>query len=261
MKTTPDYPEGSQGDTSNGAARPYQYPRCLSFQHWAFPHGKLPPLWRTQDSPPVGLPKDRSNIAHVTRDRDNNRCIILPNSDYVHSAHLVPQERWQWFDREEQEQYVEQGNADQAIDAMANRVTLQPDLHATFDLLKWTFPYKVGRWVAHFIRPTVVHGTEFHELVVVMADDVAPELLLARFVLAILGQVRVGSMAQLRLPLLLHCSMVSSFKACIFSTISLSLLSFFLSLIMSSSFSFFSSSSRSSHPFILRHHPPPPLHL
>jgi hypothetical protein len=177
---------------------PLNYPICPRFADWSFPHGDLPPTWPAERD----TTKDRCvppseqayTVAHIDRG-----CVVTADVDHTECAYIVPEAQWSWYLGEGMRKYAEGHNGDRAaLDVLTNRVTLRPDVCASFNALQWAFVYKLDRWVAHFVGVTNTLGPQHHQRKVRLAaaaaaegapGRLAPQLLLARFALTILKQV------------------------------------------------------------------------
>jgi hypothetical protein len=184
-----DDDDGRRRRCSRGFAGHYKYPLCPSFAHWSFPHGQLPETWPSGAVPVPGSSVTPSNLSPVANARDRG-CVVSRSGDEAQGAHLVPRADAAWFRREGMKRYAEQANSKNLHDAMANVVALRPDLHKALDNFKWAFVRKCGFWVPHFLLHTQTLATEYHQRVLTISDGVAPEMLLARFALAILNLVQ-----------------------------------------------------------------------
>jgi hypothetical protein len=188
------YAFGSSGGASV-CERDGSYPICPSFNHWQFPHGKLPETWPDARCQPLVGARIQSKLADATSDRDHG-CVVTAQRDWAERAHLVPMALPAWFLREQMADYVEFANRDHGADATANSVMLCHDMHKALDNFYWAaVPKGAGDgarapvWVAQFVKTTEDLGFQHHGRALRISPGVAPQLLLARFALLVLGRL------------------------------------------------------------------------
>jgi hypothetical protein len=177
--------DGGAGSAAVAAAK---YPICPRFLDWSFPHANMPPTWPVERDSTRDGPVALANQSPTVKTRDDG-CIVTSDALYAQGAHVIPKKERRWFDRELMEQYNGMDNRRLSVNALANLVTLRPDVHLSFDALDWAFVPKFGHFVAHFVRPADTLGPFHHNRKVRLSAQVAPQFLLARFALTVLGQV------------------------------------------------------------------------
>ncbi|ATY66563.1 hypothetical protein A9K55_001115 [Cordyceps militaris] len=177
-----------------GSAAPSPaYPVVPSFQHFRFPHARLPPSWlaSTLSIPDkYGLPCAATLDAAVLA-RDVS-CRLTASTLGTEAAHLIPRSENAWFLSNEMAQYTIRPSlpAAAATDDTANAILLSSHIHATFDQRCFAIAPKWGRWVIHTLIGTpaeeltaVYHNVELQQL-----TGLAVECIFARFAWSVVLQ-------------------------------------------------------------------------
>lgn len=179
----------SQGDEDDDT--PYAiYP---SFQHWAFPHNKLPQDWTTSVGEQSVSARQNDNataaqsaLSTTVINRDGG-CVITASNDYITAAHLCPRSEKDWFFKNGMAAYNVNVNLTitYVVDDVSNAVSLRPDLHRAFDDKKFVIVPKSKKWLIHFIGQTNGLGKLYHNTDIVVPNGVKATNLLVRFAWAI----------------------------------------------------------------------------
>jgi hypothetical protein len=194
----PGLPSAANEDPKT--TEPLQYPICPRFADWSFPHDNLPPTW------PAARDTTHDRVVPLrhqafTADHIDGGCVVTADIDRAACAYLVPAEHWRWYGAERMQRYAESDNGHHGhdggseLDVLANKVTLRPDVCAAFGALDWAPVYKLDRWVAHFFGATNTIGAQHHQRTLRLQAEagapsrLAPQLLLARFAMAVLKQL------------------------------------------------------------------------
>ncbi|KAK2592917.1 hypothetical protein QQS21_009386 [Conoideocrella luteorostrata] len=186
------------GDAANGGEnKPWAV--TPSFQHWRFPHNRLPEPWASLAS--VG----ESSSSSKPQDKEilpSSRCIITAaGPSTADSAHVIPKGSTStaWFDQNGMRAYSRSNAAVTAVDSPGNKFRLRYDLHKDFhDRAFAIVPKPVPAGAAsqslavHFLSLSgdlEDSATEFHNQLV-HGTSVPPEYLFARFAYTVLGLVK-----------------------------------------------------------------------
>ncbi|KAL9030104.1 MAG: hypothetical protein Q9196_001744 [Gyalolechia fulgens] len=172
-----------------------QYAIYPSFQHWKFPHGRLPRGWSfSQRTLPTPSPAPaQSNISNAVLARDQG-CLVSGHKDILEQAHLCPQKESTWFRNNNMSVYNLSYllSPDCTVDDMSNLIALREDIHTAFDRQRmFAVVVKQGKWMIHFLQPSHHLGPLYHNVKARLNDEVAPEHVLARFAWAIFPLVRL----------------------------------------------------------------------
>ncbi|TLS21104.1 uncharacterized protein PpBr36_10489 [Pyricularia pennisetigena] len=121
-----------------------RYPVYLSFQHWRFPHSKLPEPWCRVTLPEYGPEPDSvgrfGKQAAIDCDRS---CRITTVNDACETAHLIPYNENNWFVSNGMGQYARRPMAHLLIEDERNLIFLRRDLHLLFDQRRYVFVPKL----------------------------------------------------------------------------------------------------------------------
>jgi hypothetical protein len=168
-----------------GSVQSIRYPVYRSFEHWAFPHGSLPPEW----SPLMGTtnadsqaPPSALNLSNAILLRDVS-CQISKAMDYIESAHLCPRSQASWFEANGMGQYNQNTHLseDFVVDDIGNAIALRSDIHRAFDDGKFVIVPKGSKWVVHFLGQTNTLSRDFHNTVIALDQGISVSFLFARF--------------------------------------------------------------------------------
>ncbi|KAL8993968.1 MAG: hypothetical protein Q9188_007192 [Gyalolechia gomerana] len=172
-----------------------QYAIYPSFQHWQFPHNRLPPGWNlprpTRHSQALPAPA-RTNTTSAVLVRDQ-RCLVSGYKDIMERAHLCPQKEINWFRLNNMAQYNQNDllSSTWQTDDMSNLIALREDIHTAFDRQRmFVVIPKQGIWMTHFLQPSHILGPLYHNVRAPLNDEVAREHVLARFAWAIFPLVQ-----------------------------------------------------------------------
>ncbi|KHN94020.1 uncharacterized protein MAM_07328 [Metarhizium album ARSEF 1941] len=167
--------------------RETNYDVVANFDSSIFPHGKMPPMWLSDDlkiPKALGLPRETScNSIVLTRDVS---CRVTNSTLGTEGAHLLPKAEELWYTKNSMFQYSaweERGTTDDP----RNTILLRSDAHTVFDAKRFIIVPKKRKWVTH-----VLYGTSqdelaqnFHNIHVQPLTDIAVEFIFARFVYTI----------------------------------------------------------------------------
>ncbi|KAL8935126.1 MAG: hypothetical protein Q9216_005576 [Gyalolechia sp. 2 TL-2023] len=166
-----------------------------SFQHWRFPHDRLPPGWNISRPPghSQALPAPaRTNTTTAVLARDQ-KCLVSGHKDIMERAHLCPQKEISWFRLNNMGQYNQNDllSSTWQTDDMSNLIALREDIHTAFDRQRmFVLVPKQGIWMTHFLQPSHILGPMYHNVRAQLNDEVACEHVLARFAWAIFPLVQ-----------------------------------------------------------------------
>lgn len=190
---------------------PSNYVIFPSFEHWTFPHGNLPPTWKScavsgrREERTVGIaPPAASNLTAAVIRRDGS-CRVTNAEDYVDRAHICPRSQVAWFMENCKGPYNLNLDLqdDHMVNDISNTVALQQDIHRAFDERKFVFVPKESHWVVHFFGLTNNLGQLYHNTPVELDPDISLNLLFARFAWTVFPAVspflRQGGSKKLRL--------------------------------------------------------------
>ncbi|KLU90702.1 hypothetical protein MAPG_10554 [Magnaporthiopsis poae ATCC 64411] len=122
-----------------------KYPVVPTFDHWEFPHDKLPTPWNNlciePYSPPATSSLTLTDGKVAARARDV-RCQISGHFDAVESAHLVPVGDGNWFIQNDMIRYCQNQVATVSVNDVQNFVVLRRDLHHLLDTRRLFFNAK-----------------------------------------------------------------------------------------------------------------------
>ncbi|KAI4184060.1 MAG: hypothetical protein LQ346_006178 [Caloplaca aetnensis] len=171
-----------------------QYAIYPSFQHWKFPHHRLPPGWNlpgpTRHAPAPAPARTNTTTAVLARDQE---CLVSRHKDIMERAHLCPQQEIGWFRLNNMSQYNHSDllSATWQTDDMSNLIALREDIHTAFDRQRmFVVVPKQGIWITHFLQPSHMLGPLYHNARARLNDEVAREHVLARFAWAIFPLVQ-----------------------------------------------------------------------
>ncbi|KAI0835347.1 hypothetical protein F5Y06DRAFT_306306 [Hypoxylon sp. FL0890] len=179
------------------------YPITPSFAHWEFPHGNIPPPWRSlsiAENPPSKLPvPTEPRAATIHRD---GCCRMTEAVSGVKKTHIVPDAETPWFEVNDMGRYaapdpswtILSPMAPSFIHELSNLMLLRADVHRTFNSKAFTLFPKLRDnnrvLVAHVLDGD---GRQLDELIGIYQNrilhqlyGVPPEYLFARFAWAIL---------------------------------------------------------------------------
>ncbi|KAL8799659.1 MAG: hypothetical protein Q9182_005729 [Xanthomendoza sp. 2 TL-2023] len=165
----------------------WKYAIYPTFQHWTFPHGKLPPGW---DSLPIPVPSrtqapTQSSIDVHVSIRDGAKCIVSGYECAVEKAHLIPEAEMNWFHRNTMARYDVNNDLLHAspTNVMANLISLRADIHCVFDHKQQmlVFAPKGGKYHVHFFTKVYPFNQLYHNTRPNISSDIPREYLLARF--------------------------------------------------------------------------------
>ena len=165
----------------------FPYPVCPTFDHWSFPHRKMPGGWSEPSSSvdPNLAPPSATGLTHYVLGRDGH-CLITSSKDYLETAHLCPVSDVDWFKRNGMSQYnVKTDLRNYVLDDVSNAIELRPDIHKAFDQRNFLITCKNSKWVVHFLQLTNELGDLYHNTPITLNNDVSEFFLFARFAWAI----------------------------------------------------------------------------
>jgi hypothetical protein len=198
------------------------YPIFPSFDHWAFPHGKLPSVWKLDIPRAAEHPTPRQstlNEAILSRDI---RCRITNHIEGTECAHLVPRSESLWFQQNLMSLYGKQPRPGcEPVDNPRNAILLRSDIHTSFDYKRFAFVPKPKlaecstgsvAYVTHIFCSPEPHELTalYHNVAVQPLTGVAPEYLFARFAWTIFQFVSTFLQAGIPRRLVLHNSSTDS---------------------------------------------------
>ncbi|QBZ56771.1 hypothetical protein PoMZ_01687 [Pyricularia oryzae] len=115
-----------------------------SFDHWRFPHGKLPKIWRDLVISPHNYPPSTKGGGLAALQRDQT-CRISGHSHGLDTAHLVPAVYSSWFASNDIMQYCSRRSVPKWINNDKNLLCLRKNLHFLFDTRRLVFVPKLSR--------------------------------------------------------------------------------------------------------------------
>lgn len=198
--SSPPLPQSSSS-SFQPSTDPFRYPLCLSFQHWSFPHGNLPPAWSetasschtmlTENNRSAVAPPTASGLTPAVLARDGG-CLMTGSRDCLERAHLCPRSQSNWFEANGMDQYNKNMtlSGDSVTDDISNAIALRSDIHTLFDNGRFVIVPKASRWVAHFCGFTNTIGSLYHNTSLDIALDVSPQHLLVRFAWTVFPFIR-----------------------------------------------------------------------
>ena len=160
-----------------------------SFQHWRFPHDRLPSTYchKAPRSFPTGL-HGNSAYQYATNVIDRDKmCIISQQQDGKEASHLCPKHLASWF----QDQSMQKYNSNifltdtQVVNDTSNLVALRRDLHKYLDERYFAIVWKSSSWTVHFIKPSFDLGKKYHNIQIRLNEGVSTHFLYARLAWAI----------------------------------------------------------------------------
>lgn len=112
----------------------HQYPVTPSFDHWRFPHDRLPELWSSLNIPGATgrVSGSETNGRSAARHQDRS-CRITGSTENTEVAHLVPFACSEWFKDNRMNKYSHMISMFNAIDDERNLLLLRSDIHGLFD--------------------------------------------------------------------------------------------------------------------------------
>ncbi|KAL8407557.1 hypothetical protein RB594_006401 [Gaeumannomyces avenae] len=122
-----------------------KYPVVPTFDHWEFPHDKLPAPWNNLHIEPYtppntsGLTSTDGKTAVLYRDV---RCQISGHLDAVESAHLVPIRDGNWFLQNDMTRYCQNQMSAVDINDLGNLILVRRDLHHLLNTRRLFFNVK-----------------------------------------------------------------------------------------------------------------------
>jgi hypothetical protein len=162
-----------------------KYPVHPSFDHWRFPHDRLPRPWSDLEIPPGrSTTPFKQSLAATGRDMS---CRISGYRDAVEVAHIVPLSAGKWFDSNAMERYCRHAELN-PVDDERNLLLLRRDIHYLMDQRRFALIPKTVP--AGDLSQLAIHvlNSESAELVCLYHNrapqtikDIPVELLLARF--------------------------------------------------------------------------------
>lgn len=187
--------------SAEGLHEPYKYPIYPSFDHWAFPHNKIPAQWLGSsssdaaiatelDEEPATTPSVSAlSAAVLARDK---ACAISKHRDYLERAHLCPRSETDWFQKNGMRQYNDRLDlpGDCVTDDMANAIAMRADIHRAFDECRFVLVRKNELWVAHFLELTYELGRMHHNRRLEFKPGISAMFLLVRLAWAIFPHAR-----------------------------------------------------------------------
>jgi HNH endonuclease len=196
------------------------YPIFPSFDHWAFPHGKLPSVWKLDIPRAAEHPTPRQstlNEAILSRDI---RCRITNHIEGTECAHLVPRSESLWFQQNLMALYGKQPRPGcQPVDNPRNAILLRSNIHTSFNYKRFAFVPKLAEcstgslaYVTHIFCSPEPHELTalYHNVALQPLTGVAPEYLFARFAWTIFQFVSTFLQAGIPRRLVLHNSSTDS---------------------------------------------------
>lgn len=180
---------------SEGKELENKYPVVPSFDHWRFPHGKLPKIWRDLVISPHNYPPSTKGGGLAALQRDQT-CRISGHSHGLDTAHLVPAVYSSWFASNDMMQYCSRRSVPKWINNDKNLLCLRKDLHFLFDTRRLVLVPKLSRHpppaspqiALHVLLPSesdqmleLYHNRQLQPL-----RDIAVEFLFSRFAWLIL---------------------------------------------------------------------------
>ncbi|TGJ79475.1 hypothetical protein E0Z10_g9292 [Xylaria hypoxylon] len=177
----PSSPHAASENDDNNKKEPYAI--VPSFEDWAFPHGRIPSLWRSIDS-------TWPNTNTLANDGAGGGMGILPRCAVsnvtwaIDKCHLVPKYQEDWYHKNGMARYRSTGSLD--IDDPANLCILRKDIYAALDNFIFAVVPKRYGFVVHALQvwgPWSEFAVEFHDVPFCGAVNV--NYLFARFAAAI----------------------------------------------------------------------------
>ncbi|GJE89431.1 HNH endonuclease [Phanerochaete sordida] len=176
------------------------WPVVGTFDAWRFPD-RIPSRWSAAIAPNITFPSasasayspERMAGAVLARDR---RCILTGFERSLESCYIVPQSEAQWFSANRMWLYMRH-NVDNAtrfgpdlVNDAPNGLTLRRDIRMEFDAGAFAFVVKGDGVVCYYLAPSTQYPELYHNVGVAVPVDVPPELLYARFALAVVRQIQ-----------------------------------------------------------------------
>ena len=181
-----------EGQSSSGSPTDKEpYPVYPTFDHWVFPHSKIPDNWlkfslsrltgKLDLAPPLAPTLD-----DYVRFRDT-RCLITSSRDYVENAHVCPRKKKKWFKRNGMEYYNISRllGGHYLLDDVSNGMAMRSDIQKAFDDRIFLISCKESKWILHFLEVTNELGSLYHNRSISLADEVSPSFVFVRFAWAI----------------------------------------------------------------------------
>ncbi|KAL8709035.1 MAG: hypothetical protein Q9220_006159 [cf. Caloplaca sp. 1 TL-2023] len=164
-----------------------------TFRQWQFPHQNLPQGWGAlpQDCAAETPTPTHSDLTNAVVKRDH-QCILSGDRDILEGAHICPSGETDWFKSNAMRQYNRSQNQTlrSITDDMSNLVALRRDLHFAFDTKKmFVLVPKKGDWRVNFLQPSHDLHPRYHNKIVKLSHEIAPEHLLTRFAWIIFPQL------------------------------------------------------------------------
>lgn len=114
-----------------------KYPVHPSFDHWRFPHGRLPPPWTDLRIPRGNIPPSlKQATAAIGRD---GTCRVSGYREGLDVAHIVPLSSGHWFTSNAMTNYCRLNAELNPIDDDRNLLLLRKDIHHLMDQRRFTF--------------------------------------------------------------------------------------------------------------------------
>lgn len=164
-----------------------RYPIVPSFRDWTFPHDRIPDSW-----PSLAATSPQDYLGY------GNRCALTNYASGLETAHIVPEEELEWFQREAMGRYSPYPTG---FPDSENRMKLRADIHRLYEESEFVIVPKqeihdTGKedpkrpcYVAHCLGPG---NEEFwglhHNIPLQYIEHTRREMHLARFAWAIFSQ-------------------------------------------------------------------------
>lgn len=187
---------------NDGVAVEDPYPITPTFVHWVFPHGNLPPPWRSLHIRELSH-DEMGDLPRMFRDavavRDKG-CRMTLSRCGIEAAHLVPSKMDGWFANNGMALCRWDQSSSPIINDLGNLISLRADVHTMLDRKELLMMPKVtgdGSYtlVSHLLRShsrylyeqnALWHNRTFQDL-----SGVVVEFLFARFAWAIFNEVTI----------------------------------------------------------------------
>lgn len=143
-------PHPNSNQASSTSAGPYLYPLFRDFNHWEYPHRKIPDFWPHHDVR-LKIPQGSTSMAvsHMVHGRDEI-CRVTGHSSGTQTAHICPVAEQPWFGRNRMHFYLPKG-----VQHPANTMLLRADLHQVLDQGDFVFvPKQNEGFVVHYLEPS-----------------------------------------------------------------------------------------------------------
>ncbi|KAI4121473.1 MAG: hypothetical protein LQ341_007403, partial [Variospora aurantia] len=164
------------------------------FEHWPFPHDRVPPTWtklrKPRETRLTPMPA-QSFTAQAIIDRDLT-CLLSGLGDIRERAHICPKEESPWFQANAMGRYNLNRllTVDARIDDMSNATAMRSDIHKAYEKRLFVMVPKDDCWTVHFMEPTYHLGSLYHNMPVHLHSDVGLEYMFSRFAWTIFPLIR-----------------------------------------------------------------------